>query len=125
MGKERTEDTECDYNYINYPRLKIHIDRIAFVHEEFVEPGEELIVVVNFRNMGYCEMKRLEIEAFVLDLGIKARRLGPMSVNADGEITRDLLLEIPEDARPGFYTMRLELYNEGLGRTKHRPIIVI
>ncbi len=119
------EKTECDYNYINEPKAKIRIDRIGFVYDEVVEPGEELQITVNFRNMGYCEMKNLEIEAFVQGLGIKSRRLGPMSVNADGELTRDLLLEIPDDARPGFYMVKLELYNEGLRRVRHRPIIVV
>ncbi len=119
------EKTECDYNYIKDPKAKIKIDRIGFVHDEIVRPGEELQIVVNFKNMGYCEMKSLEIEAFVQGLGIKSRRLGPMSVNADGELTRDLLLEIPDDARPGFYMVKLELYNEGLRRVRHRPIIVI
>ncbi len=116
--------TECDYNYVTDPKSKIHIDRIGFVHDEFVKAGEDLVVIVSFENQGYCEMKSTKIEAFIPWIPTKSRRLGPMSVDADGEITKDLIIEIPKDTPPGIYDMRLDIYNEGLRRTRHRPIFV-
>jgi hypothetical protein len=120
----KCEDQWCDYNYVKYPRRKIHLDRIAFVHDEFVGAGEELRVVVNLKNSGVCEMAALEMKASVPSLGIRSARLGPVKVAADGEITRELILEIPEKAWPGFHIMRLEVYNQGIRRIKHRPLIV-
>ncbi|MBS1266386.1 MAG: hypothetical protein MAG795_00353 [Candidatus Woesearchaeota archaeon] len=118
------EETDCDYNYVSDPKAKIHIDRIGFVQDEFVKAGDELTIVVSFKNMGYCEMKSTKIEAFIPWIPAKSRRLGPMSVNADGEITKDLIIEIPEHTPPGFYDVRLDIYNQGLRRTRHRPIFV-
>ncbi len=116
---------QCDFNFIKYPRRKIKLDSISFVNDEFVKRGDELAVVVNVKNIGICDMMNLELKASIPELGIRSLRKGPIKVEDDETVSIILILEIPCDASPGIYDLRLEAYNEGLRRIKHRQIIVV
>jgi len=110
-----------------YPRQKIYIDSIMMNNEVYdvVEPGDDLFINVGYDNMGVYDMKS-SIRVTVYELGI-SRKIGPFNGPDSSDYANEMVpLEIPQDAQPGVYTLRMSLYDaEGnLKRTKHRDFRV-
>ena len=105
------------------PRQKFLISEIRtnqLVYDE-VSPGDLLYVDLNFENIGELDTRYATIRLTQYELGI-SRKLGPFrGPEADEAMSQGLYIEIPEDAEPGVYTLRITLSDlDGIKRTRHR-----
>jgi len=128
--KAGTVDSYCENKYIIdlLPRKKFLISQIRtnqLVYDE-VQAGDQFFVDLNFENIGRRDTRYATIRITVSELGI-SRRLGPFSGPEVGEaMSRGLYVEIPKNAAPGVYTVRISLsdYN-GIRRTRHRDFRIV
>ncbi|MCX6710102.1 MAG: hypothetical protein NTV63_04100 [Candidatus Woesearchaeota archaeon] len=118
----------CQSNYYwgswsscTFPRGDIAINQLQIINEDCIQPGEDLTALVDFSMLGYHEQE-VKITAVIPDLSLRSR-IGPIDVEADGEISRVLLLTLPEDTPEGVYDVRFTI-NDDIRRVKHRSIIV-
>jgi hypothetical protein len=122
------DNDEKNVNKEDYPRRKIFIENIRMNNQvyELVKPGDDLNLDVSFENMGYYDIKKSSIRATVEGLGI-SRKIGPFNgPDTSDEMTKMVPLEIPCDAKPGVYTLRMSLFTDGqLKRTRHRDFRVV
>ena len=101
----------------------IYIGLIAF-DKEFYRPGDELNMFVNFENKGDEDIKDARLTAIIQDLGIRSKT-AKAQVNDGNEESKILVLELPEDAKPGRYWVELVIDTDGNRRVKFRPIDII
>ena len=114
-----------------YPRTTIHVSKIrmnGFIID-FVEPGDYLDVDVNFGNIGNNDIKKATIRVSIYGEGgiIVSRKIGPFTGPEVKDVMhKGIMVEIPEYAQPGEYTVRSSIQTDtGLRRTKHRDLVVI
>ena len=101
----------------------IYIGLIAF-DKEFYRPGDELNMFVNFENKGDEDIKDARLTAIIQDLGIRSKT-AKAQVTDGNEESKTLVLELPEDAKPGRYWVELVIDTDGNRRVKFRPIDII
>ena len=105
------------------PRKKVYIDNIYIQNYGVVRPGDYLTVNVNFQNKGNGDMKQTSVTAYVPELSLR-KKIGPFSVKAGKDVTKQLLLEIPPDCCAGLYDLRLVISDGSVKRVRHRQFIV-
>ncbi|HDP73441.1 MAG TPA: hypothetical protein ENN46_00580, partial [Candidatus Woesearchaeota archaeon] len=96
------------------------INRIA--HDYEVKPGDQLYVMVSIDN-NLREEREFSVLAIVPELGIRMRSYE--RVEGGETLNKRLFLEIPKNAQPGEYLLRISVNNEVLNRHRHRIIKVI
>jgi hypothetical protein len=69
------------------------------------------------------EEREFSVLAIVPELGIRMRSYE--RVESGDTLNKRLLLEIPKDAQPGEYLLRISINNEEQNRHRHRIIKVI
>jgi hypothetical protein len=101
----------------------IYMGSIAF-DNEFVRPGDELTMFLNFENQGSEDLKDVRVTAIIQDLGVRSRTLS-VDVNDNNGVSRTLTLEIPENAQEGRYWVEVVIDIDGDRRVKFRPVDVV
>ena len=88
--------------------------------------GDQLFVDLRFENIGRYDTNKATIRITVEELGI-SRKLGPFSgPDVDDVMSKGLNLDIPKDAEPGVYTVRISLSDlNGIRRTRHRDFRIV
>ena len=101
---------------------KIRTNKLEY---DEVKPGDLLFIDLNFENLGRHNTKYAAIRVTQEQLGI-SRKLGPfLGPEIDEMMSRSLYLEIPKDAKPGVYSVRISLSDlEGIRRTRYRDFRV-
>ncbi len=130
------KDNDCDgsidegiiKSFIELSREKLFISKIRtnnLVYDE-IKAGDLFFVNLRFENIGRQNTKYATIRVTIPELGI-SRMLGPFSgPKIDDVMSKGLYLEIPEDAKPGVYTIRISLSDlNGVRRTRHRDFRII
>ena len=112
----KPDETENDKN-------KIIISRIS-IPEDIVHPWELVNVFVTFKNNGIDDMKNIKVTASIRDLDIFESVL-VSKLNDGQDTTQHLMLEIPDDAKPGIYYVKITIDDDKYQRTKYRPILII
>ncbi len=110
------------------PREKFFIGWIRtnqLVYDE-IKAGDLLFVDLSFENIGRENTKYATIRITQPELGI-SRKLGPfVGPEIDEVMSRGTYLEIPGDAKPGVYTVRISLSDlSGMRRTRHRDFRIV
>ncbi|MDA1196599.1 MAG: tandem-95 repeat protein [Nanoarchaeota archaeon] len=110
------------------PRDRFHITTIRTnqaAHSD-VRPGEMIFVDLGFENLGRRDTKHATIRVTEYDLGI-SRKFGPFSGPDVGDaMSNGASIRIPEDARPGVYTLRITLSDtQGIRRVRHREFRIV
>ena len=84
---------------------------------------EEIAYRVNLENFIDKDMENLRVTVYIPDLDIRVitRRF---DLDADKEITKKLILELPENVEPGEYLARITISNDDIRRVKHRYLEV-
>ncbi len=112
---------------VSDPREQFFVGRIRTNQQEYdvIQPGGELFVDLAFENTGRYNTHDATVRVTVPELGI-SRKLGPFSGPEIGEeMSHGVLLEIPEDAASGVYTVRISLSDtQGIRRSRHRDFRV-
>jgi hypothetical protein len=111
-----------------YPLRKIHINTIRMDSQEYayVKAGDIMLVDINFEDKGQYDINKASIRITAESLGI-SKKIGPFDgPGVDEAMHKGILLEIPQDAKPGVYTLRLAIdTDEGMHRIKHRDFRVV
>ncbi len=105
------------------PKELISFNRLSILNEDYLEPGDELEALIKFENIaGYT------LEDLKLTIGIPAfaewRIYHIGDLKKGREVAKFIQLQIPEDAEPGYYDLRVSISNDDFRRTKFREFIV-
>jgi len=106
------------------PSIRETLNIRQIVVDDYVRQGDDLKILVDVENQGIGKFENVKVTAYVYDLDLYAsRKFYNLKQNRN---TREILfLEIPKNARPGVYYLRLVI-SDSLGnrRVKHRDFIV-
>lgn len=97
--------------------------KIRVSSNEYLNPGEDLVLTMRLENDGNKKLEEVEITASVQELGIR-KSTGHFTLKKGDEVSKTLRLEIPEYAMQGNYGLRLEVYNEGVKRIIYRDFFI-
>ena len=104
-------------------RKIVHINSIGF-DKEYISPGDDLYIFLNFENNGNFNLKDVRLTAIIQELGIRSRTV-KANANDGQQASKVLTLEIPEYAEPGRYWVEIVIDIDGNRRIKYRPIDII
>jgi hypothetical protein len=104
--------------------LQIFIHSI-FLNDPFDQlSGDQVALRITFQNTGANSL--YDTKGIIMIPDISARvAFGPMDVHAGETVTSTVLLDLPEDAQPGVYPVRLQIYNQDAQRVVHRELEII
>ncbi len=89
------------------------------LNSDTIMPGEILRVTVSLKDD--LESENAKVTLSIPELAIHTSK----QVEIDEEERATLMLDIPFNAQPGFYTARISYYDNGYRRVKHREIEII
>ena len=89
-----------------------------------VYAGDVSVFSIALKNEGSMDLDNLRLRIAVPELDI-ASRVGPFSLDDGEQATKNIMLEIPYDADPGEYDLRVTLANENVWRAKNIPLYVV
>jgi len=101
----------------------VFIDSIGF-RQEFVSPGDDLDVYLNFENNNNIDLRDARSTAIIRELGIRSAS-SKTYLNSGESASKFLTLEIPNDAQKGRYWVEVVIDIDGSRRIKYRPIDII
>ena len=105
--------------------MHIFINQI-FLNDPFDQhPGNVVPLYITFENDGKKDLDNTKIIVSIPELGARAAAIGPLDLNVGRQVTRFVLLELPDDIVPGTYSVRLQVYHENRQRVVHREIEIV
>lgn len=122
-GTDTIEITVGEKEATNNPRNNIRLDSVS-IGNDVVEAGDTLDIFVTVENVGEQRLRDISVSAFIPELGVWARTTADDIRSGDSE-KQSLALDIPENAEPGIYDVRIVISNDGMKRVKHRDIEII
>jgi len=99
------------------------IGQIRFF-EDYLSAGDELEAYINVKNPYAHELEDIEIALMSYDLGISAER-NPFELLGGDRVGKTIWTEIPEQAVPGDYMVRITAKSGNKRSVKHRYITII
>lgn len=99
------------------------LDNIRILNE-FLRPGDELIIDVGLRNQGYLDFDDIKVSAMIYDLGIY-HSLTRFDLDELDNANNRIILEIPEYAPRGIYDVRIVVSNDYMRRVVNREFFII
>ncbi|MBI2133579.1 hypothetical protein HYU11_02760 [Candidatus Woesearchaeota archaeon] len=102
---------------INIPRRELFVEQVAI--PECIEPGSSETVFVSIENIGLHPLDDFTVTAVAFDPEIR-NRIGPFNLDVGEKEERSFLLDVPEDAKPGRYDLRITFSDDFVRRVKHR-----
>jgi len=85
--------------------------------------GEPIYISVEALNKGTATIKNLKVTAVIQELGIRAVSSN-YNLKAGREKVIPLVMNIPDDAQPGTYAVRITLSDDNVRRVKYRELII-
>jgi hypothetical protein len=101
----------------------VHVSKVILTRGEYLSVGEVLGAGVKVDNMYDMDLKDVTVTVGVPDLGVY-RRAGPFDLDSGDKELRQLYIEIPEWAKPGDYTIRIDISSDKVQRVLHRVFTV-
>lgn len=108
---------------IKFPLQPLFLRALNFPDSDCVRPGESALLAVKVQNTAKTALKDVKFAAAIPELGIRTSD-GPVTLKANGKLTRLLRLNIPEDAEKGTYYLRFSISNNKFSRAVHRTFVV-
>jgi hypothetical protein len=105
------------------PKELISLNRLGILNDDPLKPGDILGALISFENVAGYDLKDLKLTVGIPLLS-EWRIFNFRDVDEGEEITKYVELEIPEDAEPGYYDLRVSISNDDFRRTKFREFIV-
>ena len=99
------------------------ISRIRISTNEYLSPGDELILSMRLDNEGRENLDDIKVTAHVQELGLR-KSTGYFTLKKGDAISKTLILEIPEYAEQGNYAIRIEVYSNGVKRIIYRDFFI-
>lgn len=105
------------------PKRIFRVDRITTINE-YLSPGEDVELYINFKNEDNYDLKHVKVTSVISELGVR-QTVGPFKLEKGDEVTKRLVLEIPQNVAPGEYNIRTTISNyNGIKRIKYRTVII-
>ncbi|MBI4146170.1 putative Ig domain-containing protein [Candidatus Woesearchaeota archaeon] len=101
----------------------VHVATIAL--PDYAQQGETITVTLSFENDGNDKLDDVKAKVTIPELGIRSPSVGPIDIRVHKDVSRTLVLEIPEDAEPGTYTVRVTIDGDSVHRVIHREIEIL
>jgi len=128
------EDNQDNNNYIEQVYKKdnkkstkeknpIKLGTIRGLNTNNLIAGDNLGFDIGFQNTGDTKMKDVKVTVIVPELGIISR-LGPFDIKKGDSLHETVNLDIPEDAEPGEYYVKMVISSGNQNIVKYRPIYV-
>jgi len=108
------------------PDYEIYIKSIVFENPngDMPEPGEELQILITIRNVGDTDLDNVRIKVFSDELGEIAYS-GPFPLDEGDQVTKRLMLWVPDWAPQDEYPLRITVTNDRVKRVVYRFINVV
>ena len=103
-------------------KTELTISRVAM--NDIVEAGDILQLNVRLENTGTKDLEDLVISARALELD-SYYSVGPFDLKDGRDITKSLILILPEDIDPGYYYVRVSAGNSKIKRIVYREVIIV
>ena len=100
------------------------ITKLRIASDEYLSPGNELILSVNLENDGEKNLDDIKVTASVLELSAR-KSTGHFTLKKHDEKTRTLFVELPQNAEAGEYGLRVEVHNGDLKRIVYRDFFIV
>ncbi len=104
--------------------LGIFISTIFVSNAYDQEPGNPVMMRITFENEGTHDLEDTRVIVVIPELGARDT-VGPFDLDTGDQLTKTLLLQLPEDSWGGDYGVRFLIYNENEQRVKHRQVSII
>ncbi len=118
-------DEDCDA--CNLPQRNIKVNFLRLENEESpkVLPGSQMFVDIGLENIGSESVEKLSVRFTIMELDV-SRTIGPIYGFDDGDkIVKSVFLDIPNNAYPGSYTLRVEIRaDDKVKRVIHREFTI-
>ena len=99
------------------------VSKLRIVSDEYLMPGDELILTMNLENSGTYELDDIKVTASVLELSTR-KSTGHFTLKKHDETSKTLFVDIPDYSEAGEYGLRVEVYNGDLKRIIYRDFFV-
>ncbi|GEM_PF-4153820 len=86
--------------------------------------GEQIPILISFKNSGDKKLENVKAAVVITDLGVRAS-IGPFDLTKGKSISKTIYVELPEDTQTGTYTARITIDSSSVHRVKHRDVEVI
>ena len=86
--------------------------QLNLVNGEVYKPGDDLPVLINFKNQGNLDLEGVKVSVFVPELALY-RTVGPFTLYDGEEITKVIVLDLPNGAEKGTYDLRVNIDTTG------------
>jgi len=106
------------------PRDKVHLNKVAILNRE-VLAGDFANLKLKFTNNDNYDIENVKVTAVIQDFSSRMS-VGPFDVDSGDSVTKNLYLDVPYDALPGEYPVKITISESGKPlRTKYRFITVL
>ena len=92
--------------------------------DEFLVPGQELDILVNVMNYNNKDLEDVKITVFIPELPLYFRS-GTFDVESRESYGKLVFEDIPEDAEPGDYLVRVTVSNDDFKKSVYRYITIV
>ncbi len=105
--------------YVDTERNRVDILDLITTPSSGIEPGQNVVANVRIKNRGQKNQESVKITVSIPDLGVTESSYVSSLEKGEAVTSDDMLLFIPEDAKPGTYPVIVTLtYNDGHTETK-------
>ncbi|MDP3699033.1 MAG: hypothetical protein Q8R47_05595 [Nanoarchaeota archaeon] len=105
------------------PKEPIDIDLLSAHVVDEIEAGKTLFVDVRVHNDGKKEVKNLQVQAKIYDLGVWGST-GKFTLKAGKSANRNIYVALPEDAAPGWYLIKITATNGQSHTSTYRLVYI-
>ena len=102
----------------------LNIYKMDAYNGDILHAGDTLKISINFENVRDLNLDNLKLTAAVPDMAIW-HSIGPFRLKSGRDISQNLELEIPADAEPGLYDIRISITDDAVRKVKVRQIRII
>ncbi len=106
------------------PRRRVYVSELRIRNADCLKAGDDLVADVNFKNLGFYDLKDVKIRAVVHSID-DSRQIGPISVGSGQDISKVLLMHLDDSVKPGVYFVRFTIYNSKIRRVLYREFTVV
>lgn len=105
-------------------RKLLFVNSIRIPEAFEVNPGDDILLVVNTANKGRTDLRNLRVNAVIQELGVRASS-NRVDIDEGDRTTQRLTLHIPENTPKGVQYVRISLNSDKMHRVLYREIEVV
>ncbi len=91
--------------------------------DEHALAGDQLVALVTLENTIGTDLEGLHLSVVIPDLAVR-RVIGPFDLDDGDTVLRRIVLDVPADALPGTYDVRIVASNDDVHRVRVRQVVI-